>query len=207
MILSGKDVHKSLTQFAQKHLDSKSLKKNAPAPNAPLSKQIDDFLHLLEKRKETFYAHAIRQCQTRFLQLKARYNQQGFDDLLLDLDRALQGDHTGSLSAAIGELYPCALIDEFQDTDAIQYRIFSKVYLTRELSGCLFFIGDPKQAIYSFRGADIFTYMQARAEIDTRYTLATNWRSTPALIRAVNAVFADAENKYSFYTMLSLLFQ
>ena len=132
------------------------------------------------------------------MQLKARYNQQGFDDLLLDLDKALQIDQTGSLSAAIGELYPCALIDEFQDTDAIQYRIFSKVYLARELSGCLFFIGDPKQAIYSFRGADIFTYMQARAEIDTRYTLATNWRSTPALIRAVNAVFADSEYKYSF---------
>ena len=65
-----------------------------------------------------------------FYPAQTRYNQQGFDDLLLDLDRALQRDHTGSLSAAIGALYPCALIDEFQDTDAIQYRIFSKVYLT-----------------------------------------------------------------------------
>lgn len=193
------DVCKSLTQFAQTHLDSKKLKKNGIAPNVPLSQHIDALLKRVDARKETFYAHAIRHGRARFLQLKQRYNQQGFDDLLLDLDQALTQDKRGHLATAIHSLYPCALIDEFQDTDAIQYRIFRAVYLTdADRQSCLFFIGDPKQAIYSFRGADIFTYMQARAEIDTRYTLATNWRSTPALIEAVNTVFADQGQTPSF---------
>ena len=88
-----------------------------------------------------------------------------------------------------------ALIDEFQDTDPLQYQIFRSLYFDQADCG-LFLIGDPKQAIYAFRGADIFTYMRARrdaARSGAQYTLGTNWRSSSALVRAVNALFGNPE--------------
>ena len=82
------------------------------------------------------------------------------------------------------------MIDEFQDTDPVQYGIFRELYRDRPDCG-LIMIGDPKQAIYSFRGGDIFTYMQAREDVGEAgiYTLGVNWRSTPQVLSAVNAVF------------------
>ena len=77
------------------------------------------------------------------------------------------------------------MIDEFQDTDPQQYRIFQNFTSAGPDCGLLL-IGDPKQAIYAFRGADIFTYMRARSEVSAHYTLEINWRSSrrwsPALI-------------------------
>ncbi len=189
---------KALSYFSAQQLAGKKLKKEGKPPKTLLSHQIDDFLQLHQQGKSVFFAHAIKHCHQRFLRLKKMYNQQGFDDLLTNLDQALQQDRQGQLAQQIITLYPCALIDEFQDTDAVQYRIFQEIYLTRQHDGCLFFIGDPKQAIYSFRGADVFTYMQAREQINTRYTLDTNWRSTPELIQAVNALFADRGTQSSF---------
>ncbi|NQD96669.1 UvrD-helicase domain-containing protein, partial [Pseudomonas sp. CrR25] len=78
------------------------------------------------------------------------------------------------------------LIDEFQDTDPVQYQVFRRIY---ERQGDLCFVGDPKQAIYAFRGADLATYLQARQEAARQYSLATNHRSTPALIAALNRLF------------------
>jgi len=82
------------------------------------------------------------------------------------------------------------MIDEFQDTDPVQYDIFRHIY-----TGCglpLFLIGDPKQAIYSFRGADIFAYLKAVSEtaLEKRFTLTVNWRSTPALLQGINSIFS-----------------
>src|SRR3546814_10772459 len=89
-----------------------------------------------------------------------------------------------------------ALIDEFQDTDPVQYRIFETIYrIPDNLDDCgVFMIGDPKQAIYSFRGADIYTYLQARkATAGRHYTLGTNYRSTKAMVEAANHCFRYAE--------------
>ena len=85
-----------------------------------------------------------------------------------------------------------ALIDEFQDTDPVQYRIFNRIYCVEKNSPdtCLLMIGDPKQAIYAFRGADIHTYLQARQGVKNRtYTLGTNFRSAQPMVAAVNRVF------------------
>ena len=85
-----------------------------------------------------------------------------------------------------------ALIDEFQDTDPVQYEIFSMVYLDQSETGLLM-IGDPKQAIYAFRGADIHTYLAARKDTgDRHYTLGKNYRSTEALVASVNRIFSAA---------------
>jgi exodeoxyribonuclease V beta subunit len=91
-----------------------------------------------------------------------------------------------------------ALIDEFQDTDAIQYRIFDAIYRVEanDAATALVLIGDPKQAIYAFRGADIYTYLAARAATAGRlYTLGRNFRSTHAMVRATNRCFQLAEEQ------------
>ncbi|MCB1717441.1 MAG: UvrD-helicase domain-containing protein, partial [Candidatus Competibacteraceae bacterium] len=120
-------------------------------------------------------------------QRKQREQIQSYDDLLLNLHRALQGPRGEELAKQLRERYPAALIDEFQDTDPIQYDIFSTIYQNSGLP--VFLVGDPKQAIYSFRGADIFAYLRAHQDASRHTTLAENWRSQPSLIDAVNAIF------------------
>jgi exodeoxyribonuclease V beta subunit len=125
---------------------------------------------------------------------KAAANVQDFDDLLHQLDRALQGPTAAALADGIGRRYGLALIDEFQDTDPVQYRIFHALH--RRLGMPLFLIGDPKQAIYAFRGADVFAYLEAQGAASARHTLLTNWRSSPRLVQAVNAVFTNAPDPF-----------
>ncbi|QKT02662.1 exodeoxyribonuclease V subunit beta [Ectothiorhodospiraceae bacterium 2226] len=122
-----------------------------------------------------------------------------YDDLLRELHDALHGPRAAELARGIRARHPVALIDEFQDTDAVQYGIFQRVYGPSEQGG-LFMIGDPKQAIYSFRGGDIFTYMSARADApeEGRYTLTRNWRSTSALVDALNTLFGSARAPFIY---------
>ncbi|MCQ4143560.1 exodeoxyribonuclease V subunit beta [Vogesella sp. AC12] len=114
----------------------------------------------------------------------------GFDDLLTDLAAALEdAEHGPRLAARIAADFSVALIDEFQDTDPLQYRIFRHAFVQQQRP--VFMVGDPKQAIYSFRGADIFAYLAARndAPAQRQYTLLTNRRSQAPLVAAVNALF------------------
>ncbi|MCW8891041.1 MAG: UvrD-helicase domain-containing protein, partial [Sedimenticola sp.] len=97
---------------------------------------------------------------------------------------------------AVRYTYRAALIDEFQDTDPIQYESFRKLF--RYEDGALFLVGDPKQAIYSFRGADIFAYLKARKDAGACYTLDVNWRSVPPLIQAVNTLFEQPQGGFLF---------
>ncbi len=128
---------------------------------------------------------------------KVERNSLSFDDLLHRLDGALSAEGGRRLATAIRRRYRAALIDEFQDTDPVQYRIFHAIYGGRREP--LFLIGDPKQSIYAFRGADIFAYLRAVADAGERgYTLGTNWRSDPTLIRAVNALFGRAPDPFVF---------
>lgn len=140
--------------------------------------------------------HAAHWVSVRFEEEKRRRAEMGFDDMLLRLDSALQADGGDRLATLIREQFPVALIDEFQDTDPVQYRIFETIYRIEE--NCpdtgLFLIGDPKQAIYAFRGADIYTYLRARQATAGRlHTLDTNFRSSHAMVKAVNHVFERAE--------------
>lgn len=141
--------------------------------------------------------HAARWIAERIAVEKHRRAEMGFDDLLLRLADALEGRNGERLAARIREKFPVALIDEFQDTDPVQYRIFDAVYRVQQSSDdcALVLIGDPKQAIYAFRGADIHTYLVARHACAGRlYTLNRNFRSTRAVVEAVNHCFAHAEN-------------
>lgn len=120
-----------------------------------------------------------------------------FDDLLQIVHGALQGESKQALIHAVGATYRAALIDEFQDTDSIQYQIFRTLF--QEPGIPFFIIGDPKQAIYSFRGGDIFTYMMAaRSVAQNTSSLGVNWRSSVDLVRCVNELFGRQENSFLY---------
>jgi exodeoxyribonuclease V beta subunit len=117
-----------------------------------------------------------------------------FADMIEALHRAITDPLGGeALAAALHRRWPWALVDEFQDTDPLQYGILRRMYVdaARDRGG-LVLIGDPKQAIYGFRGGDVYAYLRAAADADGRYSLATNWRSTPALIASVTSLFEMA---------------
>ncbi|MDR6918880.1 exodeoxyribonuclease V beta subunit [Pseudomonas sp. 3296] len=144
--------------------------------------------------------HAAHWVGARFEEEKRRRAEMGFDDMLLRLDAALQSEGGERLATLIREQFPVALIDEFQDTDPVQYRIFESIYRIEDNNPeCgLFLIGDPKQAIYAFRGADIYTYLRARQATTGRlHTLGTNFRSSHGMVNAVNHVFERAESRES----------
>jgi exodeoxyribonuclease V beta subunit len=126
---------------------------------------------------------------------KADRGIQSFDDLLRQLARALDDARGRELASRLRARYAAALVDEFQDTDPVQFAIFRSVFGGR--NGTLFLIGDPKQAIYAFRGADVFAYLAAAR--DTRvqaWTLDTNYRSDPELVGAINTLFARPEQPF-----------
>ncbi|MDT8438134.1 MAG: exodeoxyribonuclease V subunit beta [Wenzhouxiangellaceae bacterium] len=150
--------------------------------------------------------HAVRWVRARYQAEKRRAHRLDFDDLLVQLDEALAGAHGDRLRQRILQTFPVALIDEFQDTDPVQYRIFERVYLPERAqpNNALIMIGDPKQSIYGFRGADIHTYLSARAQTEAadRFTLPVNYRSSEAMVQAVNALFeagrANAGGAFGF---------
>jgi exodeoxyribonuclease V beta subunit len=121
-------------------------------------------------------------------------NVLSFDDLISRLADVLQTEQGAWLIEALRQHYQAALIDEFQDTDDNQWLIFSSIFATvtpddPEHKPFLYLIGDPKQAIYKFRGADIYSYLAAQQQAEHRYTLGYNWRSQPHLVTAVNTLF------------------
>ena len=142
--------------------------------------------------------HAARWVAQRFADEEASRSQMGFDDLLTRLNAALHTQNGARLAEIIRQQYPVALIDEFQDTDPVQYAIFDAVYRIEQndQDTAIILIGDPKQAIYAFRGADIYTYLQARRDCAGRlFTLKKNFRSTRQMVSAVNRCFEIAEER------------
>ena len=134
--------------------------------------------------------HYRQGLQKKLLDYKLNHQEKSFDDLLRLLSEALQGTQGDELAEMIRFQYPFAMIDEFQDTDSQQYAIFSKIYRDNpEKNTGFIMIGDPKQAIYRFRGADIFTYLKASDEAQSRFELTKNYRSEKNLVDGVNALF------------------
>jgi exodeoxyribonuclease V beta subunit len=129
-------------------------------------------------------------------QLKKQLNQRAFDDLLLDLHLALESLSGTALAEKLRQRYRAAMIDEFQDTDPLQWNIFRRI--GAEHAYPLFLIGDPKQAIYSFRGADVFAYLNAGRNVTAEnvHTLGTNFRSDAALVKAVTMLFSASSDPF-----------
>ena len=184
----------------------KSTKKNQPAPAHEffdLCQKLQDEGFSLGREMEHFLIHLQREffdfARRALEQKKTGGSLRSYDDLLLQVHRGLEtekNDALNPLTRMIRRKYRAALVDEFQDTDSMQYQIFHRLFTGPER--LLFMIGDPKQSIYGFRGADLFSYLHAAGEADEGYTLQRNWRASPGLIEAVNTVFTHHEKPF-FY--------
>jgi exodeoxyribonuclease V beta subunit len=192
------EAFESLGNFCASMLEKKKAQKSS-APAVPRHR----FFELCEQicRAEQMWLAGL---QLEFIEFaraelpkrKAQRKIQHYDDLLACLNDTLLGPNGDSLAKDLRCRYRAALIDEFQDTDPVQYQIFRQAFSGG--STFLFLIGDPKQAIYGFRGADIFTYMEAAGEASDRFTLGENWRSESGLVKAVNSIFSAAPNAFVF---------
>lgn len=190
--------------------------KNKPTPAHPyfdflethFEKQLPDVHALFVAQSYPLVRHLIDEA-------KQQQNVFSFDDLISRVSEALSSDEASNLeelngkdtntvlAASIAAPYQVALIDEFQDTDPDQYFIFNTLFGTQspKEDARLVLIGDPKQAIYGFRGGDIATYLRAKQDISKHsnghvFTMDTNWRSSPSMVNAVNAVFESAPNAF-----------
>ena len=142
----------------------------------------------------------VRQGRMELPRRKERRNVLAYDDLLNDLYGALRTERGQRLAGEIRSRFQAVLIDEFQDTDPVQYAIFKSLFLAGEKveDRPFFVIGDPKQAIYAFRGADIFAYIDAARAMKRTYTLKENWRSEPELLQAVNTLFGTPQRPFLY---------
>lgn len=179
-------------------------KSNGEPPDHPFFELFEQLFQvqssLMTARHIAVLLEARAYLRNELTQRKQEQSQFSFDDLLTALAGALQGPEGDLLARSISRRFPVIMVDEFQDTDQVQYRIFKGIHAanmvaatrTSSRSAGLFLIGDPKQAIYSFRGADIFTYIQARHDTpaQNRLTMTTNYRSSAAMVKAVSRLFA-----------------
>jgi exodeoxyribonuclease V beta subunit len=198
------DAAKALLELDAELTEMKNLfsyieeKLRTPVPSGPLSNFVGSFLAIADFAvplelaiAQLFLPHVRARLDLR----KKTSGLYDFDDMLRLVAEALRRDG-GGLTEALRRRYRLAIIDEFQDTDGVQWEIFRAIFHNSGGSNPLYVIGDPKQAIYGFRGADVMTYAAARRAI-TRADAATisldrNFRSTPAVVAATNAIFDDA---------------
>src|SRR3954471_10804453 len=156
----------------------------------PRARLVPDPMDALMELDRDFVQYARAELDAR----KERQKVFGFDDLLGRVAEALAGQGGADVAASLRARFKAALVDEFQDTDPVQYEIVERVFAGGGLP--LFLIGDPKQAIYGFRGADVFTYLAAAGRA-RRATMHVNWRSDPGLVTAVNTLFCP-EHSFVF---------
>ncbi len=147
----------------------------------------DRLAEQLVKIRLHFRIALLRDLRQRLSERMQQQNQLSFDDLIVRLADALRDDAAGLLTSELRQRYRAALIDEFQDTDQQQWFIFSTLFADPTQS--LYLIGDPKQAIYKFRGADIYSYFAAQQRADQQYSLSRNWRSHPLMVAGINRLF------------------
>jgi exodeoxyribonuclease V beta subunit len=120
---------------------------------------------------------------------KRRLGILGYDDLLTRLAEALDAEDSPA-RIRMQQRWPIVMVDEFQDTDPVQWQVIDRAFSGKST---VILIGDPKQAIYAFRGGDIVTYLSAAETAGAKKTLGTNWRSDSVLVDALQAVLRGAE--------------
>ncbi|WP_457948829.1 exodeoxyribonuclease V subunit beta [Enterobacter mori] len=192
----GYQLPDALEKFSQRFLTERT-KADGIVPEHPLFVAIESLLAEPLTLNDLMITRAMTEIREAVAREKRRRGELGFDDMLSRLDAALCSENGEALAVAIRTRFPVAMIDEFQDTDPQQYRIFRRIW-RQQPDTALLLIGDPKQAIYAFRGADIFTYMKARSEVTAHYTLETNWRSAPGMVESVNTLFKQMDAAFMF---------
>ena len=158
--------------------------------------EIDDFIDAEDKFLVTLRVHLASELQSEVAERLSKRGLMSFDELISRLSNGLQSERGEELKNNIREQFRVALIDEFQDTDGAQWHIFSACFARS--THYLYLIGDPKQAIYKFRGADIYSYFQAREKSDYHLSLDKNYRSHPYLVDHVNSLFTSRPDPFFF---------
>jgi len=182
-------------------------KQQLPA-NPPAAKVFfqacEQLSQLMAEHRMAHRLEFLRAARIALTEKKQSSKQASFSDQISRLREALVGPSGKALANTLRNRYQAALIDESQDTDPLQWEIFKLVFAEQPDSHWLYLIGDPKQAIYRFRGADVHTYLTAAASTrpDQRYTLGTNWRSESRLVHAVNAIFSKPGEPAQFPVFL-----
>ncbi len=204
--VKSKDILDALNVLTKNGL-LKSVKKGGEPASHLLSDLCEGLLNDIDKF-ETAQTLAVRQLRVdlldalkgRLTYLKQQQHVLSADDLLSHVNTAFNGHNRNIMLQQVRSQYPVAMVDEFQDTDAEQYQVFHSLYSDDAIKHDhgLFMIGDPKQAIYKFRGADIFTYIEAKQEVDAQYTLDTNYRSTHNMVAAVNHIFTQHQHPFIY---------
>jgi exodeoxyribonuclease V beta subunit len=161
------------------------------APQTPLFALCGEVMRFLDRFLTGILGGFLSESGALLAGLRARSGSLDFDDLILLTAQALRGEGPGSLRSLLKMRLRVGLVDEFQDTDLLQWEIFRTLF--DDSAHSLFMIGDPKQAIYRFRGADVDAYLRAASEAPRRYGLGVNWRSDGPLVRAVNTLFSATE--------------
>lgn len=160
---------------------------------------LSDWLTALPALKNYVLPHFVDYTRSALTDLKRKKNIISSNDLLTQFSHALKKDVNRSLYHAVRHEFSVGIIDEFQDTDAFQYHIFDTLF-PDATHDSLYLIGDPKQAIYQFRGGDIFTYLSAKqsTQIDHQHTLGVNYRSSEAMVTAVNTLFSQRVSPFIY---------
>ncbi|MBV8467789.1 MAG: exodeoxyribonuclease V subunit beta [Burkholderiales bacterium] len=191
--LPGKPSESTVARLCADSLRG-ALKGGATVPTvfehfAPLVDKARALAAAYEARLAALHGRLVETLRAHVHAQKVERGVMSYHDLLVELDAALAADGGAVLARALQQRYRAALIDEFQDTDPLQFRIFERVFGHGAVP--CFLVGDPKQAIYAFRGAELHAYLAARERVpaESRHTLRTNWRSTPALVGAVERLF------------------
>ena len=172
-------------------------KKQAYLADWPLpEREIAALLTAIDKLLLTFRVKLAEELGTEVSRRLLQQGNMGFNDLIIRLSAALRDERGHSLQQLLGDRFAVVLIDEFQDTDNAQWHIFSTLFGGGK--HYLYLIGDPKQAIYKFRGADIHSYFLARESADTLLTLEKNYRSHPFLVAEINRLFGSRNRPFFF---------
>lgn len=151
---------------------------------------------ILKRVADRLFCLAINIVAAGVAEHKQRNNQMSFDDMIVNLHNALVKKDNQRLTEGLRKKYKAVFVDEFQDTDRLQYEIFQKAFGQETI---LFYIGDPKQSIYAWRKADIFTYFKAYDAVEHKYGMNTNYRSSSAFIKAMNLFFKPLPDFDTFY--------
>ncbi|TNE72830.1 exodeoxyribonuclease V subunit beta [bacterium] len=160
-----------------------------------LYEELYTLLRFVQEQNKSLIAHFLHELQVKWQGLKQEKALFGFDDLLKTVNEAVNSN--ADLVKQLQTDYPFAFIDEFQDTDPIQFSIFEQVYLNDSTAvDGLYMIGDPKQSIYSFRNADLNTYLYAKNKAQETFELTTNYRSVESVVESVNQFYGLADRPF-----------
>ncbi len=176
---------------------------NVPPVLVPLHDVARRALHAAPPLDEALAQRFLPIVESRLHARKLAEGLYDYDDMIRAVDDAIEGDRGQAMVAKLRKRYRFALVDEAQDTEPAQWRIFRRVFLDSDGPHPVVLIGDPKQAIYGFRGADVHTYVQAREDIRARdgtvLSLSRNFRSHPEVVAATNAIF-DHQAKPRYFS-------